>query len=268
MHKYRLRRVLYHLTRGRLLRLYKLLFNYVTEPYLGVPVTYDPTADIGSQLFLQGQFEAGEVKLCRGYIPQDAVIFDIGANIGLHTIFFAQLAPQGMVFSLEPAPETFQLLLKNIAPLNNVIPLNIACSDGNGLADFFVAADDGYSGLKDTRRKPIKARRRVVCSSLDSLFSMLALQRADFVKIDVEGAEENVLRGMSKIIDTCRPVIFCEIYQGAASNSSPERTVEYLLAKGYEAYVINQGQLMAYRGHRDDLYNYLFLPKSAGARTQ
>lgn len=80
------------------------------------------------------------------------------------------------------------------------------------------------------------------------------------MKIDVEGTEYNVLKGMQKTIGEFRPVIFCEIYRGEASNFAPDETAEFLVNRNYKAYVMCNGELREYARHDDNLYNYLFVP--------
>jgi hypothetical protein len=106
---------------GRLLlRLHRLLKYKVTDPIWNHKFIYDPFTDIGRTLYFTGGFEEHELRLCAKYIPPDAVVLDIGANIGLHSVYFAHLVPQGHVLAFEPAIETFQLLAKNVAGIRNI----------------------------------------------------------------------------------------------------------------------------------------------------
>lgn len=95
---------------------------------------------------------------------------------------------------------------------------------------------------------------------VDDVVKSLNISRVDFVKIDVEGLELNVLNGMRQVISIHKPVIFCEIYTGKNSNSDPEATVRLVCSDGYSAYVMRNGELSPYESHDDNFYNYLFLP--------
>ena len=235
--------------------------SYVTDVVDGTRVKYRPTTDIGRSLFYNGAFERNELELCRQYIANTSTVLDIGANIGVHSLFFSRIAAKGLVISLEPSQDTFKLLLENIASRDNIVPLNMAASDRGRIAEFYVAEDDAYSSLKDTKRKAIERREKVVCCRIDDLCKNMNLTAVNFVKIDVEGCEQDVLNGMEWILQSYRPVILCEIYKGANSNMNPDTTVTSVINKGYAAFVLKNARQELFVQHDDDFYNYLFLPK-------
>jgi FkbM family methyltransferase len=227
----------------------------------GRKIAFDPATDVGMQLLTTGRFEPDAIAQCAAYIQPDSWVLDIGANIGVHAVQFADLAPQGKIVCLEPARSTFNFLLRNVGSLANVIPLNAALSDTSGVQDFFVAADDAYSGLKDTQRKRIVRQESVACFRADDLLlPLLAGHRVDLIKIDVEGFELHVLRGMAALIAKYRPVIFCEIFGGEHSNPDPQGTVAYAVSLGYDAFVLSEGRLAPVTVHDDRYYNYFFIP--------
>jgi len=229
----------------------------------GQRIFFDPATDIGMHIVALGGFEKQALAMCAQYIKPDGVVIDVGANIGIHTVHFAQLAPNGTVICLEPARSTFASLLRNIEGLANVIPLNLALSDTCGLQNFFIASDNAYSGLKDTGRKSIVRQEWVPCFAADQLLpALLQDKRVDLVKIDVEGFETQVLHGMEQLLRRYRPVIFCEIV-GGRQNPDPEATVRFCESLGYDAYVLSGPKLISAAVHRDDLYNYFFIPRAA-----
>lgn len=258
--KLRVRAFVNDLSRGRLISAYRLLRLRVTDEVLGSSMTYEPATDIGGALFFNGEFEKSELEVCRKYISRTSIIIDIGANIGLHSIYFSSLATEGYVLALEPSLATFELLLKNVDGKENIAPLNLAISDQGGVLEFFHAADGAYSSLKDTKRTTIAKTTRVPCMTIDDVVSALRLGSVDLVKIDVEGFEYNVLKGMTKTISAFHPVIFCEIYKGMGSNQVPDETVRFLLDRDYRAFVMHDGEMIEYQQHDDNFYNYLFLP--------
>lgn len=224
---------------------------------------FDPATDIGLELLAMGTFEKNAIAQCANFIRPDGVVIDIGANIGVHTVHFAACARLGSVICFEPARSTFTYLLRNVGHLSNVIPLNVALSDSTGLQPFFVAADNAYSGLKDTNRKVTSHQELVACLKGDDiLLEMLRNRRVDLVKIDVEGLETEVLTGMREFIVTHRPVIFCEIFGGERSNPDPESTVRLCVSLGYDAFVLDGDHLYPAATHNDGLYNYFFVPRN------
>ena len=228
---------------------------------------FDPATDIGLELLVTGQFEEKAIAQCANFIRPDGIVVDIGANIGLHTVRFADLARSGRVISLEPARSTFGYLSRNVQHLANVVPLNVALSNLTGLQQFFVAADNAYSGLKDTKRKAILRQEIVACFKGDDiLLAMLKDKRVDLVKIDVEGLEMQVLSGMREFLATHKPVIFCEIFCGQQSNPDPASTVQFCVSLGYDAFVLSGAQLIPAGAHSYRLYNYFFIPRQSEQR--
>jgi FkbM family methyltransferase len=259
--RYKARRLANRLLLGRLLDCYKLIGGYRTDIIEGRKITYNPYTDIGHELFFHGTFEKDELDLCKKYIKEDSIVLDIGANIGLHSIFYSRIAEKGLVLSFEPSHETFMLLLKNTYGIINILPINVALSDSTMITKFFIASDNAYSSLKDTNRKRITNLQKTLSFKLDDLVLNMNLSRIDFIKIDVEGFEQQVLEGMNHTIEVYRPVIFCEIYKGTSSNEDPDKTVTFLLEKKYDAFIFDGKNLIPYSKHDDRLYNYFFLPR-------
>lgn len=228
----------------------------------GHRVTFDPGTDIGLHLLISGSFESHAISLCSDYVRSDGVVLDIGANIGVHAVQFSDLVPHGKVICVEPASRTFDYLLRNTRSIQNVVPINVALSDVSSLLTFYVAADNAYSGLKDTRRKPIMGHETVACFRADDLLLPLVEGgRVDLVKIDVEGFERQVLVGMQALIAKYRPVIFCEVFGGSHSNPDPQSTVDFCAGLGYDPFVLDGEKLRPVTEHDDRLYNYFFIPR-------
>jgi FkbM family methyltransferase len=223
---------------------------------------FDPATDIGLELLVTRQFEKNAIAHCANFIRPDGIIVDVGANIGWHAVHFADFARRGTVICFEPARSTFSHLLQNTQHLANVIPINVALSDLTGLQQFFVAADNAYSGLKETKRKAILRQESIACFKGDDILSLiLDNKRVDLIKIDVEGLEMQVLSGMREFIAAHNPVIFCEIFGGQQSNPDPPSTVQFCVSLGYDAFVLKGTELIPAGPHSDRFYNYFFIPR-------
>lgn len=232
-----------------------------TEIVGGFLTTYEPETDIGRKLYWGGSFEQEEIAITSRYIKNNSTILDIGANIGLHAISFSALAKDGLVIACEPQPKTFATLERNIVQNNikNIIPLNLAIARSIEIAEFYVMEDDAYSSLIDTGRKKLSEKVKVLCTSVDGLVGEI---KVDFVKIDVEGLELNVLQSMCGLIQRYHPVIFCEIYKGKIESNNPHDTILYLRNFGYLVYRVIDGALVEFGAaeeHVDDYYNYFFV---------
>jgi FkbM family methyltransferase len=153
----------------------------------------------------------------RRYVPLGSWVVDAGANIGDHTITYAEwVGIDGAVFAFEPNPEAFECLVENTRHLEQVIRANVGLSDRSGSCDIHRLENVGASHLSGSEGS-IKLR------DLDSF--EIPQGRLSFIKIDVEGFETRVLRGAVKTIEDQNPVMLIEVNAGAlvrAGTSSNE----------------------------------------------
>jgi FkbM family methyltransferase len=141
-------------------------------------------------------------------------IYDVGAYIGLLTMFFAnKVGTKGKVVAFEPNPENFSKLLINIAAYSNVTPFNLGLGNKREKLTLVASAYSHATGTvepsvqREIIRRPYEEWRvRVV--PLDTLNR---LPPPHFVKIDVEGFEYDVLKGMKNTISSYKPMMCIEI---------------------------------------------------------
>ena len=127
-----------------------------------------------------------------------AVVVDVGANVGFHALRLARrIGPQGRLFAVEPAEENLAYLRANLEAqrLSNVEILPLAASDARGTRDFYLQERGTHHGFFE---RPEGRGRRVTVEAapLDELLA----GPVDLVKIDTEGAELEVLRGMERLL--------------------------------------------------------------------
>jgi FkbM family methyltransferase len=151
-------------------------------------------------------YEHKTLEYMRQYVPKDAVILDIGANIGNHTVFYGKIM-NARVYAFEPQKDVFQTLNKNIIlnSLENVVStFNFGLGERNSKASLGSTLVNNCGGTSivesDSGELEIK--------TLDSLNIP---ETIDFIKIDVEGAELGVLKGALQKIKTDRPIIIMEV---------------------------------------------------------
>jgi FkbM family methyltransferase len=127
------------------------------------------------------------------------IVFDCGANIGLATLFFKWIAPDCELHAFEPDPDVFQALKDNVLSngLSDVHLHNVALCDRAATVDFFVPVSGRGSPLMSLvpGRIPEDQVRRVVVNG-EPLSSYIGTKDVDFLKIDVEGSEEAVIRDL------------------------------------------------------------------------
>jgi FkbM family methyltransferase len=140
-----------------------------------------------------------ERALIERVVRPGMIAVDVGANVGLHTIGLAvRVGPEGRVHAVEPDPANFELLTKAVkhAHFANVRLYRSAASDRAGELTLYLSA----ANRGDHRTTPAETRRSLPVSAV-VLDEVLANEpRVDFVKIDVQGAEIAVLRGLRETI--------------------------------------------------------------------
>jgi FkbM family methyltransferase len=149
-------------------------------------------------------------------IQEDDVVYDIGANTGLYTLFAATVCPNGKVIAFEPYPPNLTLLKQDIDRnnLKNIDIKDVALSDSIGSISFSQPEENdvgyGSSSIETTQSK---ASIEVPTTTGDQLIADGEIPTPNVVKIDVEGAEPLVLRGLENALagQSCRTV-YCEVH--------------------------------------------------------
>lgn len=148
-------------------------------------------------------------QLFKRYIPEDGVVIDIGACIGDHTVSYAKMVGYGgHVEAFEPNAEAFECLLHNTEDLPQVLCWYYALgkeASGGEMERSTVEPDN----LGAMQVKPNAGNGSFRIVALDELG--LDLQRIDFIKIDAEGMEPDILAGARKTILKFKPVMLIEV---------------------------------------------------------
>lgn len=142
------------------------------------------------------------------------VIMDVGANLGNHTVFWATTLPDvETIVSFEPYPANYACLQKNIEDnhLGCVKALPLAVGDRCSTAAVVSFDPENYGATTLQYADENQTGETMQVVTLDSAAEKLDLKRIDFVKIDTEGFELRVLRGMKGVIESSRPVLWIEV---------------------------------------------------------
>ena len=150
-----------------------------------------------------------------GTFARDAVFVDIGANIGLYSIWAAMTAG-ARVFAFEPEAQNFALLNRNIV-INrcNVAAFPLALSDETRIGPLFLSSTEpggschNFGAAVDYKYEPMKPayKQGAVAMQLDDLIAGGLLPKPDHIKIDVDGIEPKVVRGAEKAIRGAQSVL-------------------------------------------------------------
>lgn len=159
--------------------------------------------------------------------PGDWVI-DIGANVGHYTVSLSGLVGEkGRVLAMEPIPDTFELLAANVAATGtkNVTLLNVAASDKVFVAGMEIPVwATGAANYYQAHISSKPSSTMVLCLPVDCL---RLPQRVKLVKIDAEGHELSVLKGMRELLERDHPVVIVE--------NNDEAVTHYLTPYGYQS---------------------------------
>lgn len=195
-----------------------------------------------------------DLYACRSIIKPGDTVIDVGANIGVYTRFCSEfVGPTGRVVSLEPVPETFSYLTKNVRALGlkNVECLNVAASDHSSNSDRMSVPEYsmGGSNIYEAKLSP-DGDVLVKTATLDSLFPSL---NPAFIKCDVEGHEVACVKGALNLINRCHPRWMVEV--------SNAETFELFRSLGYKVFYYEESGFRPFSpGQR--CANYFFFPAS------
>jgi len=197
---------------------------------------------IGRALIEYGEFSERQWQVFKRFTHKNDVVIDVGANIGGHTVSFAkQVGIGGAVWAYEPQPAVFQNLCANISlnALMNVKTFNAGCGaqdDEINIPHINYSRDYNYGSIsleemeeENKRLGDAAAWQNIPVLKLDDHFNG---DRLDFIKIDVEGMEIDVLQGAKNIITTFKPVLYVENDREDKS----EELVSFILDCGYDAW--------------------------------
>jgi FkbM family methyltransferase len=177
-----------------------------------------------------GRWEPESQQLFMRIIQPGWIIYDLGANNGIHTLLFSQLG--GKVYAFEPLPANCNEIRKN-AELNNSDNIAIqqaAVGNYSGESVFHLGLHDKQGSLIGIGLESgTDIKVRVV--TLDEFIEQ-GNPHPDFIKIDIEGAESMALQGFTRQIGVKRPHLYIELH-----NPDQDKKVgAFLLAQGYKAY--------------------------------
>ena len=186
---------------------------------------------VGRSLDLYGEFSELENEFFKQIIKPGMTVVDVGANIGTHTVSFAQhVGKAGQIIAFEPQRIIYQMLCGNIAlnELENVSTLMAGVGDQNGTITVPCIDYKNTNNFGGVQLGNFASGEIVPLVTLDSF----NLQNCHFIKIDVEGMEESVIRGSAETLKRCTPVMYVE-------NDRPDKSealIRCILDKGYRLY--------------------------------
>ncbi len=171
-------------------------------------------------------------RMFQKYIPIGGWVADVGACLGDHTLSYSRMVGEaGKVHAFDPNPDSFECLAHNMRELPNVVLHRMALGACPGF---------GRSSPSEVQPYNLGASRFVLDSDADELSQPLDYvaafwPRLDFLKIDAEGSEPEIIQGAIKTIERLRPVILIEVNRPilAANGRTASDVLHPLLLLGY-----------------------------------
>jgi FkbM family methyltransferase len=178
--------------------------------------------------------------ILRSLVPS-GVFYDVGANVGFFSLLAARrVETSGFVYAFEPLRENALAIRQNaiLNALANLSVFEVAAAEHSGIGELCLTGWDGGCSLSSAEVVPVNPlqRRPVRVVALDDLIESGGLRPPTVVKIDVEGVELGVLKGMVKTLQSYRPVIIYEVDDGdkAAFDHRWHLLDQFVAALGYE----------------------------------
>lgn len=215
----------------------------VTVRRHGVRWRLDLREGIDFSIYLLGSFEPSVVRSYKRLVRPGSVVLDVGANVGAHTMPLAQaVGENGRVIAFEPTSWAFEKLVGNLA-LNPALServraerVMLVAGPDSGMPEHVYSSWPlvGSDEVHPLHRGSLKSTAEAEATTLDRYVAAAGLDRVDFLKLDVDGAEPDVLAGAAETIVRYGPPIIMELapylYDGT---DGFECLIGFLDANGY-----------------------------------
>jgi FkbM family methyltransferase len=188
----------------------------------------------------QNDWFEDEIKFLRTFIKPGMRVIDIGANYGLYTLTFAKIiGEQGRVWAFEPTATTSACLQQSISEnnFNNIELIQAGLSDRIGQAIFFT---DPNSELNSLSKESVSGNSHETISllTLDHCAKKYNWGDIDFIKLDAEGEESNIVEKGEEFLSSASPLIMFELMHGEKVNA---HLINHFTNLGYESYRLIPG---------------------------
>jgi len=195
---------------------------------------------ISSELLMFQIHEPLTTKLLSRELKKGMTCLDVGGNIGYYTMLESKIVgDNGKVIAIEPSPPNFKYLKKNLdmQESSNVKAYNFAAGDKDGEVNFLVYKEsNGSFTIPDGEKTDLPGDIiRVPSKQLDSFLDEISIDKVDFVRMDVEGYESHIIKGMKKTIEKFKPMFQIEVHSSLLGKKGTEEFLREFQSAGYEA---------------------------------
>ncbi|MFY0607744.1 MAG: FkbM family methyltransferase [Cyclobacteriaceae bacterium] len=244
-------------------------YSFLQRFYLGIyymglwGMNYGRTADLN---------ESGELnvlKKLKFILPDNPIFFDVGANVGEYSILLNQHFTNATILAFEPVKNTYDLLSQNTSHTKSIQAHHLGFGDQNHQAEIYSSSTNSHSsmvGRAHTTTEEIHTEE-IELMRLSDFVLQHKIDRIDFLKIDVEGYEINVLRGAKELLQSKR--IHCIQFEFGGTMIDAHvflKDFYHLLENNYNLYRITKAGLYpigSYQAHFEIFHycNYMAILK-------
>ncbi len=176
------------------------------------------------EILLRNDYLAGGQRIDKG-----ATVIDVGANIGCFTLLAAKIVgPSGRVIALEPEPSTFAQLLRNIKlnGVTNVVPMQLAVGARRGCVTLHAAPNALFTSLFTSvnGRDIAGVDHAVEMTTIEAIMDANGISRCDYLKLDCEGAEHEIIASMPEATARRIAQITLEVHKIAGHSGATLQT--------------------------------------------
>ena len=244
------------------------------ETFWGEQMTTVLPDDVSVNIYRKGFLEKGLSVMILKYLKPGMAFLDIGAHIGFYTLLASEITGEnGQVHSFEPTPDVFNILKTNTTKKKNIF-LNKRALWSSRKSMVFKDFGLGWSAFnsffeprieKATLEKLKHVKHTLVTTTIDKYVIDKKI-RPDFIKLDAESAEYEILLGMENTIKKYHPIISVEVGDENISGAKPSKEViEHIISKGYIPYEFKKGIIVKHSLKNSYQYdNILFLSSKSG----
>jgi FkbM family methyltransferase len=242
-------RTLVRVLRWELIRFRGKPVSFIYDKTL--PILLFPNDGIARLVFYFDYHEPTEFSFLNDYLEKDMICLDVGANIGMYSLFMAKRSNQ--VIAFEPQVEAMSRLKSSITAngLSNITIVPKAISNQACKLALSLVGGDSAKTYTTMANSSKENQYLVDAISLDAFFQENPISRLDYLKIDVEGSEPDVLIGAQITIKEFRPLIQIEIVSAFQNRSEAFDFDfnEYFTNIGYELCYIDERTNTLRRGN-------------------
>ena len=216
-----------------------------------VQLEVDVRSDIFKRLLKHGNYEPELIRLLHQHVPRNRDAIDVGANIGLFSVFFSKLvSPSRRVLAIEPVPWVADRLRRNMArngcDHSVILFRGVAANSDADCRLHYIQGKEEYSSTAEIVHPSVRGCATdcltVQGARIDALVKQFQLEPG-FVKIDVEGAEYEVLQGATVTIRRLQPILLMELNERLLQERDSSSQDVIKLLRDFNYHVVNANSL-------------------------